>query len=204
MLKREALEIAISYITADVQKDICSIKDRDGKHLTIERILDVISLPTYNLRYGLNISSIQTAYIIKRLYPLGSSGQKLCTLLLLDFHMKYCGNCELVKHYSEFNKNKAVKLTGLNSHCKMCQGIVTATTQAARQGKYRSAKLLRIPKYADLEAITIFYKECPIGYHVDHIIPLQGKNVSGLHILSNLQYLPAAENIAKSNKFIVE
>lgn len=40
-------------------------------------------------------------------------------------------------------------------------------------------------------------------WHVDHIIPLQGENVSGLHTPNNLQVIPWAENISKGNSYQV-
>jgi hypothetical protein len=65
----------------------------------------------------------------------------------------------------------------------------------------RAAKRKRLPAWADLDAIRRFYEGCPSGYHVDHVIPLRGKTVSGLHVLGNLQYLPAEVNLAKGNRY---
>lgn len=56
------------------------------------------------------------------------------------------------------------------------------------------------PLWVDKQALLEFYLACPEGFHVDHVVPLRGKTVSGLHIVNNLQYLPASENMKKGNK----
>ena len=78
----------------------------------------------------------------------------------------------------------------------------------AKSSKRRAALLRRTPPWANDQLITAFYLEAKrleeltgIQFHVDHIIPLQGELVSGLHVETNLQLLPAHENIGKSNSF---
>lgn len=71
----------------------------------------------------------------------------------------------------------------------------------AYNARRRANKASATPSWADLNKIKEVYKNCPIGYHVDHIIPLQGFLVSGLHTENNLQYLPIKENLTKYNKF---
>ena len=62
----------------------------------------------------------------------------------------------------------------------------------------------RTPIWADKKAILAFYLNRPEGFEVDHIIPLQGDMVSGLHVLENLQYLTARENHVKNKFYIPE
>ena len=64
----------------------------------------------------------------------------------------------------------------------------------------RASRERALPIWQDKGEIGEFVGNCPVGYHVDHIIPLRGKNVCGLHVINNLQYLPAKENSRKSNK----
>ena len=78
----------------------------------------------------------------------------------------------------------------------------------SKDAKRHAAKMERTPSWANNQLIAAYYKEAKrleeltgIQFHVDHIIPLQGELVSGLHVETNLQLLPAHENIGKSNSF---
>jgi hypothetical protein len=80
----------------------------------------------------------------------------------------------------------------------------------ALKAKRRARKLCATPKWLTPEQhkqILAFYTEAKrleqetgVRYHVDHIVPLQGGDVCGLHVPWNLQVLTATENIRKSNK----
>lgn len=75
--------------------------------------------------------------------------------------------------------------------------------RAARLAKYKAAKLQRTPRWlseTQLKEIQSIYTNCPKGYEVDHIVPLQGNLVSGLHVPWNLQYLKVRDNRVKYNK----
>ena len=83
--------------------------------------------------------------------------------------------------------------------------------KTANENKRYASKLNRTPSWLtkeDLAKIEEFYKEAQRlreetgeEYHVDHIIPLRGKNISGLHVPSNLQILKARDNIIKGNRY---
>ena len=52
------------------------------------------------------------------------------------------------------------------------------------------------------EIAAVRTKMFGFSWHVDHVIPLQGRLVSGLHVPTNLQVIPAVENIRKANRFV--
>jgi delta 1-pyrroline-5-carboxylate dehydrogenase len=102
-------------------------------------------------------------------------------------------NPEKVK---EINKKSGKKWAANN------KGARNAITR-----KRVAALLWRTPPFADYEQIKLIYleaarltKETGIPHEVDHIVPLQGELVSGLHVHTNLQILTRFENRSKNNR----
>ena len=84
---------------------------------------------------------------------------------------------------------------------------------AAKTNLYRISKTHRTPMWVtdeDRWAIEQVYELAVLRtrifgfqWHVDHVVPLHGELVSGLHVLHNLQVIPARDNRSKSNKFAI-
>lgn len=78
----------------------------------------------------------------------------------------------------------------------------------AHAAKQRALRKKRTATWADPEIMVTFYRRAAemtrmtgIPHEVDHIVPLLGKLVSGLHVEDNLRVVPRTENRAKSNHF---
>jgi hypothetical protein len=75
---------------------------------------------------------------------------------------------------------------------------------------YRQAKDDRMPAWlnsgqlAEMEGVYTYcsvLRNAGLDYHVDHVVPLRGKIVSGLHVPWNLQVISGADNVRKGNRF---
>ncbi len=106
----------------------------------------------------------------------------------------------LKAYHKEYNKKnfKQIKLC-MREYCRNNRGKIIASNK-----KYQAVLIQRYPKWLipeQKQRIIDIYYNCPKGYVVDHIIPLQGRHISGLHHPDNLQYLTKSENLSKYNNY---
>jgi len=103
---------------------------------------------------------------------------------------------EYMSNYQKENKEKVNAL-----HRKWNKTKKGKTCNREKRARRRASKLNATPSWVDKKELKRIYKECPKGFEVDHIIPLQNDIVCGLHVPWNLQYLTPEENYSKANKF---
>lgn len=106
-------------------------------------------------------------------------------------------------YYARYpEKGKARQAKYRKENPEKAKSIVTASRHSRRNRNVLWEKELTI--FATKEASLLAQhreKLTGIKWHVDHVIPLKGKQVSGLHIWNNLQVIPAIENLRKTNSF---
>lgn len=126
-----------------------------------------------------------------------------------------CTDCEKKKNNSEERKKYMAEYAADN-RAKMRK--IASAWQKKNKGKVNAntasrhtAKLQRTPQWLsehDKLHIKCLYqvaamrtRESGYVWHVDHVVPLQGENVCGLHVPYNLQVIPAYDNISKGNRY---
>ncbi len=128
---------------------------------------------------------------------------------MAEYRVVYCSkNIDKLKDYQKqyCEKNKEKR----NAYAKQWR-IFNQEKLNAQTARRRAARIQRTPAWLtddQRQMIENFYFqakmleiETGIKHHVDHIIPLRGKNVSGLHVPENLRVISAKENLTKNNRY---
>ena len=124
----------------------------------------------------------------------------------VDGLQHYCISCKKVVGERYFQENKEdFKVRRRESYFKNRESNFKGVA------KRRAKKLKATPSW-DLELTDFVVKEAYVlasvrreetglDWHVDHVVPLQGALVSGLHVWNNIQLLPAQINKSKGNRY---
>jgi hypothetical protein len=115
------------------------------------------------------------------------------------------------KRSAEWRKDNPDKVKA-QSASKAAYKAANPHKSAALLAKRRAAKKQRTPPWLNSDQLWMIEEAYELAamrstitgfvWHVDHICPLQGKEVSGLHVPWNLQVIPWRDNVSKGNKLL--
>jgi len=202
------------------ESEYLGYKTAHGFSRLMNRLIIVdLKKPKYNnwSTYLLYLINLKYCNICKEVLDINKFGKDNRTKTKLSTKCKQCDNNRAIvyrkenkhisKQYYQDNREKLLndsKQRKLNNP-EYYQNYYQEHKEEylARVNKRRANKLNATPKWSEDKLIKEFYKNRPKNYHVDHIIPLQNNLVCGLHVISNLQYLTAKDNLSKGNRFEV-
>lgn len=113
--------------------------------------------------------------------------------------LRSCSDC-LKNKIQDRNKSGLCSRCYLKSYCKKNRQKYSKLYPLKSRHR-REIKNKSTPSWIKNSNLKEIYQKCPKGFHVDHIIPLNNKNVCGLNVPWNLQILSEKENLFKKNKF---
>ena len=134
----------------------------------------------------------------------------------LSYDCRVCHNSRNRKHYQDNIEYHITRRRKFRQENPEVEAAYSSKYRRENRGKYnainanyRAAKLKATPPWLtnkDHKDIRNIYakairksKRDGVKYHVDHIVPLQGNGVRGLHVPWNLQIITAEENLSKNN-----
>ena len=132
---------------------------------------------------------------------------KLCDNAKKKQYRTILGEDLLERKKFEYQRNRQVRLNQKRIYRQENKGKINALVAARKKIiKQRTPKwLTEDDKWLIKEAYELAALRTKIfgfSWHVDHVIPLQGKQVFGLHVPQNLRVIPGIENIKKRNKVL--
>lgn len=177
---------------------LLDMSDTKLEHLLYRKVSKTINKP-FKIKwnnYLLGILFVRECYKCKQIQAIENFGLDVNKAIGLS---AVCNSCSSTRSKTYRDDNIDTCRARIRDHYKN-----NKSDYLASNAKRRAVKITATPKWANLDKIKEIYNNCPKNYHVDHIIPLKGVLVSGLHVENNLQYLTAEENLQKSNKYFIE
>jgi hypothetical protein len=151
------------------------------------------------------------------------SARLVSTGVCLECSKAFCSGYrkENFKKIAQYNTANKIKLTQQKTSWKEknSEKAVVARKKWCKNNptklvfnsvRRKLAKIQRMPAWlnsgqlVEMEGVYDYcsaLRRAGLDYHVDHVVPLRGKIVSGLHVPWNLQVISGADNVRKGNRF---